>query len=154
MWTGWNILTTRDLLRFWLRWCGVVWFALIWFGFGWLGSILLGQIWLGLVWFGWDSFSNVHNSDGTQKQKNKKTKKHDDMLSCCATNKLNLRTSTICLLQFNCCLSSKTGIPAGGLWRPQLLPAGNSSRDCAPPLSVSRSHNTGSRCWAPEPEFS
>ena len=66
----WNILTTRDLLGFWLRWCGVVWLALIWFGLGWLGSILYGQIWLGLVWFGWDSITHVHNLDRTNKQKN------------------------------------------------------------------------------------
>ena len=30
----------RDLLGFWLHWCGLVWFALIWFGLGWLISIL------------------------------------------------------------------------------------------------------------------
>ena len=47
-----NKVGARDLLRFWLRWCGVVWFALIWFGLGWLGSILYGQIWFGLDWFG------------------------------------------------------------------------------------------------------
>ena len=51
MWTGRDILTTRDLLGFRLRWCNLVLFALIWFGLSWLGLILYGQIWLGLVWF-------------------------------------------------------------------------------------------------------
>ena len=68
MWTGWDILTTRDLLGFWLRWCGLFWFALIWFGFSWLGSILDGHILLGLVWYGWDSCSCIHKLDGTYKQ--------------------------------------------------------------------------------------
>ena len=80
IWIGHNEVSARDLLGLWLHWCGVAWFALIWFGLGWLGSILQGIIWLGLVWFGWDSFSHIHNLDGTYTQKNKQTKKN--MMTC------------------------------------------------------------------------
>ena len=95
MWTGWDILTTRDLLGFWLRLCGLFWFALIWFGLGWLGSILYGHILLGSQ--DWSGMAEIHVAVSiswmghTNAHTKKNKKKHDDMLSCCATkNYMNL----------------------------------------------------------------
>ena len=60
--------------------CCLVCFNLVWFTSAWIHFAWYNLVRFGLVW---------RRLDGTHTQKNKQTnkhkKKHDDMLSCCAT---------------------------------------------------------------------
>ena len=40
------------MVRFSLKWYGMVWFGLVWFGLVWFGMVWYGMVWFGLVWFG------------------------------------------------------------------------------------------------------